>query len=335
MKRFSGIFCSRMCQPTQCLCGAVPAGTELAASFRAYGFTPISSFPMIVPTMRVAVTGGSGRVGRWVVLELVERGHHCLNLDIVPHPAAAVKSLRVDLREAGEIYATFASFRPEVVVHLGAWAGDGFVPTATTYNDNTSMTYNVFQASADLSVKRVVWASSHHVYGTAGSPPAYFPLDEDHPMRPVGPYGLSKLAGEHAAEYFTRVRGVPVYSFRLFGVREPREMDVQVERTAAHPEGSLRLLWTRMDARDAAVFFAAAVEDNTAEPGPYHIAGQFTLLAEDTETLIDRHFGPGTERRARIEGRSAPISTRKAQEAFGYSTKFNWSVEDRFPLGEA
>lgn len=282
-------------------------------------------------TMRVAVTGGSGRIGHWVVLELVERDHDCLNLDIVPHRAGAGKSLRVDLLRAGDLYAAFASFRPDVVIHLAAWAGDGLVPSTKTYADNASTTFNVFQACLDSGVKRVIWGSSHHVYGTASQPPAYFPIDEAHPLRPVGPYGLSKLAGEHAAEYFTRVQGMPVYSFRLFGVRDPADMDDQVEQTAAHPERNLRLMWTRMDARDAAGFFAAAVENDDAEPGPYHISGRYTLLSESSEELIDRYFGSEVERRAPIEGRTAPMSTRKAREAFGYSSRFNWSVVDRYP----
>jgi nucleoside-diphosphate-sugar epimerase len=279
--------------------------------------------------MNIVVTGGSGRIGRYVVRYLHDRGHAVLNIDVKPFSAA--EYLRVDLRNAGEVYSALATARPDVVVHLAAWAGDGFVPPLSTYHHNTGVTYSVLQAACDLGVKRVIVASSHHVYGNALYPPVYLPLDEDHPIRPVGPYGLSKLAGEHAAEYFTRVHGMEVLSFRYVGVRTPEEMDAAIAQVSQHPDRNLRLMWTRMDARDAAGYCGAAAEAEKVEPGPYNISSRYILLDEESKTLVRRHFRKETEIREGLEGNASPISTAKARAAFDYTPQFEWSVHKRHP----
>ena len=70
-------------------------------------------------------------------------------------------------------------------------------------------------SSADLGIKRVVAASSNQVYGLAGAPPLYAPVDEAHPLRPVNCYALSKMAGEQAADYFCRNFNIEILSFRI------------------------------------------------------------------------------------------------------------------------
>lgn len=279
--------------------------------------------------MNILVTGGSGRIGRYAVRYLLERGHDVLNIDL--KPLSVGRYLRVDLQNPGEIYSAMAASRPDAVVHLAAWPGDGIVPPLSTYHHNTNLTYSVLQAACDFGIKRVIVASSHHVYGNELYPPVYLPLDEEHPIRIVGPYGLSKLAGEQAAEYFTRVHGMEVVSFRYVGVRAPEEMDAAITEMSERPNQNLRLMWTRMDARDAAGYCAAAVEAETVEPGPYNISSRFIILDEESKTLVRRHFPRETEIRDGLDGRTSPMSTAKARAAFDYTPRFEWSVHNRYP----
>ena len=90
--------------------------------------------------MKIAVTGSSGRIGRYVVRELSSAGHEVSELDILDAP------MRVDLTDAGQVYGALAGC--EAVVHMGAWPNPGHVPDTCTYSDNTAGTFNVFQASA-------------------------------------------------------------------------------------------------------------------------------------------------------------------------------------------
>ena len=74
--------------------------------------------------MKIAVTGSSGRIGRYVVRELSSAGHEVSQLDIRD------ASMRVDLTDAGQVYGALAGC--EAVVHMGAWPNPGHVPDTCT-----------------------------------------------------------------------------------------------------------------------------------------------------------------------------------------------------------
>jgi nucleoside-diphosphate-sugar epimerase len=281
--------------------------------------------------MKVLVTGGSGRIGRYAVQEIVQAGHKVVSVDVLPGVVPGVPSLRVDLTDAGQVYGALARSQAEAVVHLGAWANDGRVPDTRTYGDNVCGTFNVFQACADLGVRRIVSASSHQVYGTAISPPVYVPIDEQHPLRAAGPYPLSKIAGEQAAAYFVDRKGLEIVSFRLMGVRPPDVMDAEIERNLADPDAHKRLMWTRCDARDAAYACRLAIEAENVEPGPYNITGQINLLDTPAVDLITRYY-PQTEIRDALSGKDSPTSCARARRAFGYRPRYNWSIRERHPI---
>ncbi len=280
--------------------------------------------------MKILVTGGSGRIGRYVVREMIQAGHTVTSVDLVPGVVQGVPSLLVDLTDAGQVYQALAQSQADAAIHMGAWADDGLVPNTRTYGDNIRGTFNIFQACADLGVRRVVSASSHQVYGTAREAPLYVPIDEDHLLRPAGPYALSKVAGEQAADYFVARHGIDILSFRLLGIRLPSAMDAEIERNLQDPETHKRLMWTRCDVRDAAFACRLAVEAETVTPGPYNITGQLNVLDKDSATLVSRHF-PTTEIRSGLKGSLSPTSCARAREAFSYQPRYNWSVSQRHP----
>lgn len=279
--------------------------------------------------MRIAVTGGSGRIGRYAVRDLVAAGHEVTSLDIAGVPEPGSRPLRVDLTDAGQVYGALAG--AEAVVHMGAWANAGVVPDTRTYCDNTRGTFNLFQACADLGIKRVVSASSAQVYGLAAKPPEYVPLDEEHPCRPVNCYALSKMAGEQAAEYFAAKYGLEILSFRFMGVRRPAEIGPEIERLAADPDRGGSLLWTRTDVRDAARACRLAVEAVGVETGPYNITGAQVLVDEDAMDLVGRCFGAQTQVRGEIADRCSPMTCARAERVFGYRPQYLWSTTTRHP----
>ena len=131
---------------------------------------------------------------RHAVAELVRAGHAVISVDITGPAPTGCRGLHADLTDAGQVYQALAG--ADAVVHMGAWANAGMVPDTRTYGDNVQATFNVFQAAADMDVRRIVSASSNQVYGFAGAPPLYAPVDEGHPLRPLNCYALSKMAGE-------------------------------------------------------------------------------------------------------------------------------------------
>ena len=279
--------------------------------------------------MQILVTGASGRIGRYVVKELVEAGHSVTSIDILAPEATSSRFLRVDLTDAGEVYQALAASGAEAVVHLGAWANAGVVPDTRTYGDNVRGTFNLFQACADLGIQRVVSASSAQVYGFAKEPPTYVPVDEAHPLRPANCYALSKVMGEQAADYFVNRFAMTILSFRLMGIRMPTQLDAEIDELAQNPSGGTSLLWTRTDARDAATACRLAIEADSVASGPYNITGARVVLSEPTATLVERYFGDKTELRAALPNHISPMSCAKAETAFGYRPRFVWSVSQR------
>ncbi|MBX3050590.1 MAG: NAD(P)-dependent oxidoreductase [Caldilineaceae bacterium] len=274
--------------------------------------------------MNILVTGGAGRVGRYVVQELLAHGHTVTSVDIAPQPTADFAALQIDLTQAGEVYNGLARSQAEAVVHLGAWPNAGMTADTRTYADNVSGTYNVFQACADLGIRRVISASSNQIYGFAGTPPAYAPVDESHPLRPVNCYALSKIAGEQAAVYFTANYGMTILSFRLMGVRMPEQIPAEIEQMAADPASGAWLLWTRTDARDAALACRLALEAANPPSGPYNITGAEVVINRNTASLIEEFFGGKTAMRGTLPGRTSPLSCAAAEKAFGYRPRYVW-----------
>jgi nucleoside-diphosphate-sugar epimerase len=158
------------------------------------------------------------------------------------------------------------------------------------------------------------------------------PIDEGHPLRAAGAYPLSKMAGEQAADYFASRWGLEILSFRLMGVRTPDAMDAEIERNRADPGAQKRLMWTRCDARDAALACRLAIEAEHVEPGPYNITGQVNLLDESSVDLVARYL-PQTEIRAGLSGTASPTSCARARQVFGYQPRYDWSVTQRHPEG--
>ena len=279
--------------------------------------------------MQILVTGASGRVGRYVVQEFVNAGHSVTGVDILGSDGSSPRFLRVDLTDAGEVYQALAVAEAEAVVHLGAWANAGVVPDTRTYGDNVRGTFNVFQACADLGIQRVVSASSAQVYGFAAEQPVYVPVDEAHPLRPVNCYALSKVVGEQAANYFIKRFGMTILSFRLMGIRTPTQLDAEIDELARDPSKGTSLLWTRTDARDAAIACRLAVEAESVSSGAYNITGAQVVLSEPTAALVARYFGDETEVREALGGQVSAMSCAKAEAAFGYQPQFVWSVSER------
>jgi nucleoside-diphosphate-sugar epimerase len=280
--------------------------------------------------MNILVTGGSGRIGRYVVRDLVAAGHTVTNADLAPTPGLPGGFLRVDLTDAGDVYQALTYTKGQAVVHLGAWADAGIVPNTRTYGDNVRSAYNVFQACADLGVQRIVYASSAQVYGFAQAAPLYVPVDENHALRPCNSYALAKVAAEQAADYFVQQFGLNILSFRFMGVRMPSEIGAEIDAMAKDPASRAWLLWTRTDARDAALACRLAIEATEVPSGPYNITGARVVLDQPAADLVATYFGPGTALHS-LPGYTSPLSIARAQAAFGYNPRYVWSQTQRHP----
>lgn len=184
---------------------------------------------------RVAVTGGSGFVGRHLVGALVGLGKSVTVIDLVPPRSQGelpfgVRFKQADLRDSEE--SARAIEGAEVVFHLaGNASGTLSVKTPRLdFETNALGTFNVAEASSHAGVQRLAYLSSACVYGH----PQAVPISEDHPLEPFLPYGASKLSGEFVLRSFQQALGLPVVIGRAFVIygsgEDPRSAGGEVSQ---------------------------------------------------------------------------------------------------------
>ena len=174
--------------------------------------------------MRALVTGGAGFIGSHLVDSLAEGGHSVRVLDDLStgfqanlHPAAELVPGDV----ADEDVVQEAIDGVEVVFHQAAHRAvlRSVEHPLATDRANTRGTLTVLKAASDAGVRRVVYASSSSVYGSASQAP----VSETAAPRPRSPYAVTKLAGEHYCRVFTELYGLETVALRYFNVYGPRQ----------------------------------------------------------------------------------------------------------------
>ena len=142
----------------------------------------------------IVVTGASGRLGRRVVQLLVDQNRAVLATDRSATDDLPAEFVRCDLVDAKAVEGILKD--AEAVVHMGAIPGPLREDPRVIFENNVASTFNVMMSAAELGLRRVVFSSSAFGMGWAHDGdafvPLYLPLDEEHPMMPFEPYGLSK-----------------------------------------------------------------------------------------------------------------------------------------------
>ena len=179
--------------------------------------------------MHIAITGGLGRLGQYVVRAVAAHTPRVLDIGTPADPGENYH--HADLRDLPALAAALQGI--EVVVHLGAIDRSFATDDAATMQVNAMGTWNLFEASRRAGVRRVVHCSSSSATGldasNPGMPPRYLPIDEAHPTHPTDAYGLSKLCGERIAEAFSR-QGMQVLVIRPCFVAFPEMADFMAGR---------------------------------------------------------------------------------------------------------
>jgi len=183
--------------------------------------------------MRVLVTGAAGFIGRWVVADLLARGHHVLPVDnLVAGDRANLADLvgHPDLRplEVGDVRDAAACRRwageVDAIAHLAASISvqDSIDDPATTFDNDVVGTFNLLEAARSAQA-RFLFMSTCMVYDRSTSPSG---IDETHPTKPASPYAASKLAGEALTLSYHHAYGLPTTVVRPFNTYGPFQRSV-------------------------------------------------------------------------------------------------------------
>ena len=286
--------------------------------------------------MRIAVTGGSGKLGRHVVRRLTEDGHQVLNLDRAGTRSPGL--VVVDLRNYGQVLDVLLGLDDrhegfDAVVHLGAIPAPGIIPDAATFENNMLSTYNVFQAARRAGIKKVVYASSETVLGLPFDvDPPYIPVDEEYPARPESTYSLVKHLEEQMAVELTRWD--PELS--IVGLRFSNVMDVEdyEKFPSFDADANLRKwnLWGYIDGRDGAQAVARALENGTPGFEAFIIANADTVMSRSSASLAAEVF-PGVKVVKELGEHETMLSIDKARRLLGFEPEHTWRDHWQNPAG--
>ena len=281
------------------------------------------------------VTGGSGRLGQFVIRDLFAHKYQVLSLDRVAPREKLCASWLVDLRHSGDLFEALRNAYG--VIHLGAYQAPNLAPDAETLSNNVSVTYNVLRAAADSKVKRVVLASSTaafgFIYATKLWAPEYLPLDEDHPSLPQDSYGLSKVLGERIADSIVSLSpAMTISSLRFPGVNFDLSYESFRERWR-NPASRASGFWTYIDARDAATTCRLALEAKFRGHEVFIASAPKNCMIQPSLELVKKYLPKG----ARIKKVSGThwscVDSAKARRMLGFKPQHLW--QDYLPEGRA
>jgi GDP-4-dehydro-6-deoxy-D-mannose reductase len=251
-------------------------------------------------SVTVLITGGGGFVGRHLIEYLIqETDWQIVGFGRTPpgqeHPR--YRFYFGDICEQDAIRQALAVSRPDYVFHLAAATPPA--PDALMYAVNVGGTANLLEAVQGVNPRaRVLVVGSDAQYGPL--PPRHVPTSERAPMRPVGPYGRSKVLQERIARQFQTMLSLPIVCVRPFNHIGPGQSDrfvvPSIARQIAEAEAGLtsgviqlgRIDTARdfTDVRDVVRAYLDCMRDgevggvyNVGSGQPYRIAEIADLLA--------------------------------------------------------
>ena len=176
--------------------------------------------------MKILITGGAGFIGSHVADACISAGHQVVILDDLSsgkmeNVNSRANFIKLDIRDE-KVRDVFRQNKIDVVIHHAAQ-----MDVRKSVDDpkfdasvNISGSINLLESSKEFGVKKFIFASTGGaIYGEQD----YFPADEKHPLRPLSPYGIAKLAVEKYLFYYNSVFGVQYICLRYANVYGPRQ----------------------------------------------------------------------------------------------------------------
>ncbi len=276
----------------------------------------------------IVVTGAAGRLGRRVVRDLLDREIEVLATDQVAADDLSTEFLLGDLLDTKMVERLLKG--AEGIIHMGAIPGPLRADGRVIFDNNVQSTFNVMMSAAEMGLRRVVFSSSAFGMGWAHDGaafvPLYLPLDEEHPMMPFEPYGLSKQVGEDIGKMVARNSTTSVVSLRFTNVVSPEDQG-KFPWPVPTPEDPLTLvMWAYADPRDVAQAHVRALDADIEGHEAFMIAQPSSRFKEPTLDLIRDNFGNSVEIRGQLQGTASVISTEKAQRMLGWRPRYDWTA---------
>ena len=272
--------------------------------------------------MKIAVTGGSGRIGRAVVEMAAAQGHEVVSIDrVTPPPGAPLPGVTFKSLDVTDYPGFERVLRGcDALVHLAAIPAPFHDPDHVVHNNNVVGSYNALRAAAEAGIQRVCQASSVNATGMSFSRKAtfeYFPLDEQHPTYNEDPYSLSKWICEQQGDSFARrYEEMKIASLRFHWV-VPSRADAR-RPGGGNPDGLAKQVWayTRLDRTASSCLLALTADFHGHEV--FYIVAPDTMMDEPSMELKQR-FYPNVPLRGELSGHRSFFDCSKAERVLGWT----------------
>lgn len=204
--------------------GSVSAGAEIRESRARHAVELILQVLSLTDLQRgpsnlnILVTGGAGYIGSTTARLIEESGYQPIIYDNLStgHRWAAENRVFVeaDLQDPEALQQVLKEQKIDAVIHFAAHAyvGESVAQPRKYFHNNVVNTLNLLDAMLDVGVKYIVFSSTCATYGI----PQELPISEQHPQRPVNPYGESKLFVERALHWYGQAYGLRWVALRYF-----------------------------------------------------------------------------------------------------------------------
>ena len=273
-------------------------------------------------TVRILLTGSSGRVGRNLLMDGLAARHQVTAFDWTPPPtrldnvryAAGSILDRKDLSDAMQ--------GAEAVIHLAAIPYD-IPPLHQVFRINVQGTYHALELAVEHGVRHFLHASSLMAYGFGRNAEAqYLPIDEDHPAASHDTYGVGKLLTESLCRAFTDKFGLRTLCFRLthftaflrpYGDRFPYDDDSGIQG-----------LHEYIESRDLVGLLEAALASEQVQHDVFLASGPDSGHVLPTPEVIRKYHPKAELRYGRLEPASPFISMEKSRRLLGFTPSTSW-----------
>jgi UDP-glucose 4-epimerase len=278
--------------------------------------------------MHVAVTGGRGETGRWIVDRLA--GTHRVTVLDRDHPGPDghpdVDFRALDLADAGATFDALTALDPDAVVHWAAIPVAGRHPGTDLYRNNTLAAHAVLTAAGRIGA-RIVQASSDGAYGfffAEETPlPERLPIPESHALAPEDPYGLSKVVCEEIGATVARRDDVPVVSVRPSWIQTPGEYPCRDPDYVEDLSAGAGNFWSYVDARDVATIVEAGVAADVDGHEAFNCVASDNALGRPLRELFETEYGE-VPRPAEVDGDDGAYSIAKARDLLDWTPEHSW-----------
>ncbi|KAK4183022.1 hypothetical protein QBC35DRAFT_456716 [Podospora australis] len=199
-------------------------------------------------SMKIAITGARGSVGREVVRACAEAGHSTVQVD-GSHEDQDTETPRTEMRTAdtaNDYDALVAAIKDcDAFIHLAAVPDPVDKPDHFVHQTNVCSAFNGFRAAAEVGIKRICYASSVNTIGLVYSNQPlnfpYFPIDEEYTPLPTDAYALAKQEAEVAAESICRwFPGTKIACLRIQQIDAKKAVEEDYE---GNHEKQVKQLW--------------------------------------------------------------------------------------------